>query len=89
MPNVVLEAMASALPVIVTDVEGCREILADSAAGIVVPPGDAEAFSRHTLWLLSSPEEYLRAAHAARERAEQFSMGNMVAQMEELYDEVS
>lgn len=89
MPNVVLEAMASALPVIVTDVEGCREILADSAAGVVVPPGDAQAFSRHTLWLLSSPEEYRRAAHAARQRAEQFSIGNMVARMEELYDEVS
>ncbi|HZW75360.1 MAG TPA: glycosyltransferase family 4 protein, partial [Caldimonas sp.] len=44
-PNAVLEAMASGLPVVATDVGGVRDFVADRVGGAVVRPRDAEAFA--------------------------------------------
>ena len=43
MPNVVLQAMASGLPVLATDVEGVRELLGEGADTQTVSPGNAES----------------------------------------------
>lgn len=37
-PNVVMQAGAMALPSIVTDINGCNEIIADNINGIIIPP---------------------------------------------------
>ncbi|OEU50046.1 MAG: hypothetical protein BA871_02425 [Desulfuromonadales bacterium C00003096] len=44
-PNVVLEAMAAALPVLATDIEGTRELIQHGQTGWLVPPGDVDALS--------------------------------------------
>ena len=44
--NVILEAQASGLPVIVTDGGGPRENMAPGQTGLVVPGGDAAALAR-------------------------------------------
>jgi glycosyltransferase involved in cell wall biosynthesis len=59
-PNVVLEAMASGLPVVTTDVGGVREFVADRVGGAVVPAGDAGV-------LAAGLEKYLASAAAGRE----------------------
>lgn len=43
MPVAILEAMARATPVIVTDIGGSPELLAEPASGLCVPPEDPEA----------------------------------------------
>jgi glycosyltransferase involved in cell wall biosynthesis len=43
MPNAVLEAMASGLPVIATDVRGMAEVVVDGKSGWLVPSGDQAA----------------------------------------------
>jgi glycosyltransferase involved in cell wall biosynthesis len=60
-PNVVLEAMASALPVVTTDVGGVREFVTDRVGGAVVPDDDVEALAAALETYVASPE----AAHAA------------------------
>lgn len=42
MPNVVLEAMSSGLPVLATDIGGSRELLSDWASNWLVPAGNIE-----------------------------------------------
>ncbi|GIW43731.1 MAG: hypothetical protein KatS3mg077_1013 [Candidatus Binatia bacterium] len=88
MPNVLLEAMACGLPVVATDVGGCREVIGDAGGGVVVPADSIQGFVDATAKWLGSPMDYERASRAARKRAEEFSIERIVARMEDLYDEV-
>jgi glycosyltransferase involved in cell wall biosynthesis len=46
IPNVIMEAMASALPVLVTDSGGVDEIVVDGVNGLVAAPRDVEGIAR-------------------------------------------
>jgi glycosyltransferase involved in cell wall biosynthesis len=88
MPNIVLEAMASGLPVIATDVGGTRELIRSGVDGFVVALGDPHPFVDHSRTLLAQPELRRRFAVAARARAEEFSTARMVSALSELYADV-
>lgn len=45
MPNALLEAMAGGLPVVTTDVPGCRDLVTDGVTGRLVPPNDPARLS--------------------------------------------
>jgi glycosyltransferase involved in cell wall biosynthesis len=65
--NVVLESMAAARPVVVTDVGGNRELVEDGVTGYLVPVGDAAGIARRVLELLRNPD--LRQSMGAEGRA--------------------
>ncbi len=88
MPNTVLEALASGVPVIATDVGGTRQILRDGVDGYVVPSGDAGAFVSRSTELLGDRPRREQFAHNARQRAEEFSPQRMAEKFEELYDDI-
>lgn len=54
-PIVALEAMSMRLPVIATDHGGSSWLLRDGA-GVLVPPGDAEALAAAITWTVDNPE---------------------------------
>jgi glycosyltransferase involved in cell wall biosynthesis len=66
LPNVILEAMASGLPVVASRVAGIPEAVEDSATGLLTEPGDAEALAAAMQKLLS--DKRLRAAMGRRGR---------------------
>jgi len=88
LPNVVLEAMASGVPTIATDVGGTRELVRSGVDGFVVPSGEAAGFVQHSQALLSDAAMHRRFAQAARARAEEFSTARMVSGLSQLYDAV-
>ena len=55
-PNVVLEAMASGLPVVATDVGGVRDFVAEGIGGAVVPPGNVTALANALERYLAQPD---------------------------------
>lgn len=63
-----LEAMASALPVVATAVGGTPEIVRDGLDGILVPRGDAHATASAFLRLLGDPAAASAMGASARER---------------------
>jgi len=64
--NVVLEAQASGLPVIVTDQGGPRENMIEGKTGLVVPGGDTEALAGAVSRLLDNPDLLKRMKENAR-----------------------
>ena len=74
LPNVVLEAMACAVPVIGSDIAGIAEAVEHERTGFLVPPTDPKSIAAAARRLISNPELRLRMGHAARAAAtERFS----------------
>lgn len=88
MPNAVLEAMASSLPVVATDVEGVRELLGDGAAEQVVAVDGPRAFTERLIALLKDEGLRSRLGAANRRRAEEFSWPAMIERYAGLYAEL-
>lgn len=69
LPKGLIEAGACGLPLVTTDVPGCREVVTDGVDGLLVPPGDAEALAVALIRLADSPALCARLGAAARETA--------------------
>lgn len=66
-PNVVLQAGSMGLPSIVTDINGCNEIIQDGFNGLIVPPKDANSLQTAMEELLLKPILYERLKSKAQE----------------------
>jgi glycosyltransferase involved in cell wall biosynthesis len=87
--NTLLEAQASALPVIATRVGGNVELVEDGVSGRLVPPGDVDAMARALRDYLAAPA--LMAEHGARARTRvtrDFSIPAMAAAYAGVYEEL-
>lgn len=60
IPRALLEAAAMGLPLISTDMPGCRDVVQDGWNGILVPPRNVQALTRALLSLLEAEPEALR-----------------------------
>ncbi|MCS6831754.1 MAG: glycosyltransferase family 4 protein [Armatimonadota bacterium] len=67
-PNTPLEAAAMELPVVVTDIPGCRDAVEDGQTALMVPPADAAALQHAIRRYLEEPELRQRHGKAGRER---------------------
>lgn len=85
---VALEAMASKVPVISSDVGGLPEINIDGVTGFLSPVGDVEAMSENALKILTDPELMKKMQKAAFEHAQKFDIANIVPEYENLYERV-
>lgn len=66
VPVVLMEAMASGLPVIASRVAGVQELVEDGVSGYAVPPGDLDSLSERLDALLSDPELCARMGAAGQ-----------------------
>lgn len=89
LPNVILEAMASSLPIIATSIAGIQEIIEAPKQGILYPPGDREALLRSLRDCLDHPEEGKRRGRAAREKIlENYALEKIAPRFISLYEEI-
>ncbi len=68
VPVVLMEAMASQVPVIATQVAGVSELVEHDKSGLIVPPGDQAALTRAILSLAQDPARRARMGKAGRRR---------------------
>lgn len=69
VPTAMLEAMAAARPVVMTDVGHVARVVTDGVEGYVVPAGAVDQLTRRLLTLLADPERARTMGLAARTRA--------------------
>jgi len=65
--NVIIEAAALALPVIASDIPGCRDALKNHETGMLVEPGDVSSLVGALRELIHSPEMRARMGKSGRE----------------------
>lgn len=87
-PVTLFEAMAAGRAIVATAVGAVPEVLADSAAGLVIPPGDSEALAVQCLLLLENRALSERLGTRAEEEAQRYAAGEAVRAFELLYDRV-
>lgn len=56
LPNALLEAMAAGLPIVTTDVSGCRDLIEHERTGLLVPYGDTARLAKSMDRLLSDDQ---------------------------------
>lgn len=71
-PTVLMEAASSGIPIVASDIGGCRDIIVPGVSGWLVPSGDAALLAAALTEALSDPEAAQRFAGAARDRVEGF-----------------
>lgn len=89
VPQAIMQAQASGLPVISTPVGSIPEIVADGETGLLVPPRDTEALKAAIDRLLNDAALRRRLGAAALAQArERFSDSRMVDRMEAIFRQV-
>jgi glycosyltransferase involved in cell wall biosynthesis len=65
-PNVVMQAGAMGLPCIVSDINGCNEIIEDTKNGYIIPVKDKQAIKVALLNILENNQQYSKMQQHAR-----------------------
>jgi len=85
-PNVLVEAMACAVPVVATDCRsGPDEIISHQVDGLLVPPGDVESLASAILTVLRDPDLAARLAQNGRARVNRFDAARIVQEYEGVF----
>jgi len=85
--NTILEAMATGLPVVATNVGGNVELVKEGLTGILVPPGEPAAMAQAILQYHRNPDLIIKHGKAARQQIEaSFSMEAMTKGYLRVYD---
>jgi glycosyltransferase involved in cell wall biosynthesis len=85
-----MEAAAMGVPVVTTDVRGCRQVVDDGVNGFLVPVRDASALATAIRRLGDDPDLRRRMGEAGRERARyHFNEADVVRIVMGTYEELA
>lgn len=89
LPKTVIEAMAYAVPPVVTDTGGSAELVEDGVSGLVVPPGNPEALALAISRLVRDPAGARSMGEKAQRRIdERFNIRETIVRTLALYRQV-
>jgi glycosyltransferase involved in cell wall biosynthesis len=88
--QVVIEAMAAARPVVVSNISPLTEIVADGQTGVLVEPGSPARFALAITRLLTNPDDMRRLGRSGQAHVErEFSARVMAERTLSVYEEVT
>jgi len=88
MSNVMLEAMAAGLPVVVTNVSGSQDVIENSSQGIIFPPGDVDSLSHILQSLATDRQKLALLSREGRSRSADFVVSELSNRYQEVFRSV-
>jgi glycosyltransferase involved in cell wall biosynthesis len=86
LPIVLMEALASRLPVVATRLSGIPEIVVDGVTGALAEPADVHSLRATLECVLADPDQAARWADAGRVKVEaEFDIRDVTARLRELF----
>jgi glycosyltransferase involved in cell wall biosynthesis len=87
LPNVVMEALAAAKPVVATDVGGVRELLEENKSGFIVPAKspDALAAAMQKLMMMAAPQRQAMGQYGYEHVKKTYSLDSVTTQWEQFF----
>ncbi len=90
VPRILIEAASAGLPVIATDVPGCREIVEHGVNGLLVPPRNADALAAAIAKLLADPRLCKQMGSRGRDKVvAEFDERIVIRRTIDVYEELS
>ena len=89
-PRSAMEAAGSGLPVVATDIRGCRDVVRDGVNGFLIPVKDPDAIAAAIRCLGDEPELRMSMGEAGREKAtEEFDEDRVVRRVVSAYRRIA
>jgi ribosomal protein S18 acetylase RimI-like enzyme len=89
-PRAAMEAAASGLPVVATDIRGCRQVVESGVNGFLFPVGDVDALTRSIIQVGEAKDEMEQMSRASVEKARnEFDEKEVVRIVVDSYREVA
>jgi len=87
MSNAILEAMASKLPVITTNIEVNKEIITDRVSGILLPPRESSSLAKEILYLAKDASARISLGTEAYKAIEKtFEIKKVIPRIQHTYE---
>lgn len=79
VPRVLLEASAVGIPIITTDIPGCRDVVEHKKNGLLIQPGSSKALaSAMEYCILNKPDLRIWGDYARKKAEEQYGIENVI-----------
>jgi glycosyltransferase involved in cell wall biosynthesis len=89
MPLSLLEYGMACLPVVVTDVGQCAEVVGNGRYGLVVPPGKPELLAKELLWIIQNKESAVQMGTGFKKHViEEYGHGQFLTQYQDLLKKI-
>ena len=89
MPGSILEAYASGLPVVSTNVGGIPYLVDDGISGLLTDADDAEGLAKHILYILDNPDTGVKMVAKGREKLLNLKWERVSKKWLEIYQRLS
>jgi len=85
LPRCLMEAMASAKPIITTNVRGSKDLVGNGQCGMVVDLGDNERLVKSFVTLIHDRQLRMEYGKKGLQNIQNYSLSNVLNEMEEIY----
>lgn len=90
IPRCVMEAMAASVPVVASDITGCRNLIDDGTTGLLFSPGDSSDLAAKIKQVMSHPDQArFMVENANRKVEKEFSNRRMAQEYMTIYEELA